>query len=45
MAILENIDGDLISLYNQGQPLVDTQLVDDLVNYNLDLIVPLLGGK
>lgn len=45
MAALEDIEENLISLYNQGQPLSDNQIVGDLSNFNIDLIVPLLGGK
>lgn len=45
MAALEDIEEHLISLYNQGEPLNDNQVVSDLNNYNIDFIVPLLGGK
>jgi len=45
LAALEDIEENLISLYNQGQPLSDNQIVGDLSNFNIDLIVPLLGGK
>jgi len=45
LAALEDIEENLISLYNQGQPLTDNQIVGELNNFNIDLIVPLLGGK
>jgi len=45
LAALEDIEENLISLYNQGQPLNDNQIVGDLNNFNIDLIIPLLGGK
>ncbi|KAL4091707.1 hypothetical protein QTP88_026358 [Uroleucon formosanum] len=45
LAALEGIEENFISLYNQGQPLNDNQIVGELNNFNIDLIVPLLGGK
>lgn len=45
MAALEDIDENLISLYSQGEPLSDDQVIGQLNNFNIDFIVPLLGGK
>jgi len=45
LAALEDIEENLISLYDQGHPLNDNQIVGELNNFNIDLIVPLLGGK
>jgi len=45
LAALEDIEEHLISLYSQGQPLNDNQIVGELNNFNIDFIVPLLGGK
>ncbi|XP_050428496.1 FAU ubiquitin-like and ribosomal protein S30 [Adelges cooleyi] len=45
LALLEDVDENVISLYCQGEPLNDYQVVGELNNFNVDLIVPLLGGK
>lgn len=45
LAALEDIDEHLISLYSQGEPLNDNQIVGELNNFNIDFIVPLLGGN
>lgn len=45
LAALEDIDEHLISLYSQGEPLNNDQVVGELNNLNIDFIVPLLGGN
>lgn len=45
LATLEDIEESLISLYSQGEPLHDNQIVGELNNFNIDFIIPLLGGK
>ncbi|XP_050537116.1 FAU ubiquitin-like and ribosomal protein S30 [Daktulosphaira vitifoliae] len=45
LAALEDLEENLISLYCQGEPLYDNQVIGELTNFNVDLIVPLLGGK
>ncbi|NP_001155487.1 ribosomal protein S30-like isoform X1 [Acyrthosiphon pisum] len=45
LAALEDVEENLISLYDQGHPLNDDQIVGELINFNIDFIVPLLGGK
>lgn len=44
LATLEDVEENLISLYSQGEPLNDNQIVGDLNNFNIDFIIPLLGG-
>jgi len=45
LADLEDVEESLISLYSQGEPLGDNQVVGELNNFNVDFIIPLLGGK
>ncbi|XP_025424787.1 uncharacterized protein LOC112693794 [Sipha flava] len=45
LAALEDVDENLISLYSQGEPLSDDQIIGQLNNFNIDFIIPLLGGK
>lgn len=45
LAALEDVDEHLISLYSQGEPLNNDQVVGELNNFNIDFIVPLLGGN
>ncbi|CAH1392091.1 unnamed protein product [Nezara viridula] len=45
VADIEGIPHELISLASSGTPLQDDMFVSDLENRNLDLTVPLLGGK
>jgi len=42
---LEDVEEGLISLYSQGEPLNDNQIVGELINFNIDFIIPLLGGN
>ncbi|KAL1131683.1 hypothetical protein AAG570_011296 [Ranatra chinensis] len=44
-AVLENIPSELICLYSSGVPLRDDLTVSELGNYNIDLTIPLIGGK
>ncbi|VVC28174.1 Ribosomal protein S30,Ubiquitin-related domain,Ubiquitin domain [Cinara cedri] len=45
LASLEDIEESLISLYCQGEALNNNQVIGELNNFNIDFIVPLLGGK
>ncbi|XP_014287542.1 ubiquitin-like FUBI-ribosomal protein eS30 fusion protein [Halyomorpha halys] len=45
VASIEGIPYELVSLAASGTPLQDDMFVSDLENRNLDLTVPLLGGK
>lgn len=45
LATLEDVEENLISLYSQGEPLNDNQIVGELNNFNIDFIIPLLGGN
>jgi small subunit ribosomal protein S30e len=45
LAALEDVDENLISLYSQGEPLSDDQIIGQLNNFNIDFIIPLLGGN
>ncbi|XP_073982534.1 ribosomal protein S30 [Rhodnius prolixus] len=44
-AALEKIPPELICLFNSGTPLNDELTVGQLSSFNLDITVPLLGGK